>query len=182
MLEVKRLEREAWQRPSPTAEVNNAFSFTSSPPTYLASASAHFVISSAVFFEHYSPGAQLCPLRNSIGRRSLYQEPLLCYWISWWFFRSLDILVRATTHTKRRMDVAATVYICTLEVIGSNLGRNTRWTDRNFSWPSSVPPGKCPDTAPVRSRPHPSKSLPIHYSSVILPLNLYILDTDNLVK
>jgi hypothetical protein len=56
---------------------------------------------------------------------------------------------------------------CIREVLLSNHGRDTDSPDRVSSYFSSVPPGKCPESASIRPRSIPSKSLPIHDSYII---------------
>jgi hypothetical protein len=47
-----------------------------------------------------------------------------------------------------------------------------------ISWFSSGPPGKCRDGTSIGPRPLPSKSFPVHHSSIILPFDVTVA-TDN---
>jgi hypothetical protein len=50
---------------------------------------------------------------------------------------------------------------CTGSDLGSNLDRDNGYGNWGFSWLYSVPPGKYRDSAWIRRRPLPSRSLPI---------------------
>jgi hypothetical protein len=61
---------------------------------------------------------------------------------------------------------------CIRDVLGSDLGRDTGYSDRSISWFSAAPPDKCRDIMP---RPLPSKFFTVHQ----LPYNstLFLLAT-----
>jgi hypothetical protein len=64
------------------------------------------------------------------------------------------------------------------EVLGSNLGRDTGYSE-GFLWIYSVPLGKCQDSTWVRPRPLPSISSEFIYHPTI---RRYSLDTDSVVQ
>jgi hypothetical protein len=49
-----------------------------------------------------------------------------------------------------RLELTPWTYV--LEVLALNLGRDTGFLDYDFSWFSSVPPGKCRDITSIKSR------------------------------
>jgi hypothetical protein len=67
--------------------------------------------------------------------------------------------------------VAVTLNTCIPNVMASNLGRVTNYTDWGSSWFLSIPPGKCLRCTSITRRSFPSKLFLIHYSSVIWPFD-----------
>jgi hypothetical protein len=62
---------------------------------------------------------------------------------------------------------------CLLEFLGSNLGRDTGYSDWRFSWFCSVHRDKCWDSFSIRPHPLPFKSLQIVNSQVLKHRALY---------
>jgi hypothetical protein len=69
-----------------------------------------------------------------------------------------------------RNGIAVTLLIYIREVFGSNLGRNTSYSNWGFSSFSSVPQNRNWDSTSIRPPYIPSKSFLIHHSSIVVTI------------